>query len=202
MATDYLLALFSLCFAVILLRLGSRLSSRVTVYWGLVFGAIAAAAAAGGTAHGLAAELSSRQHAAIWKVAVLAPGFAAFFLLLTSARSILLPVAASWLALLAAAKLAVYCWWMSSHDEFGWVVIDYGASLLVALALHLYAWRRRGERAARWVVWGVLVSFGAAAVQQGGLAPAVWFNHNDLYHVIQMGANYLLFRGARAMRER
>ncbi len=54
----------------------------------------------------------------------------------------------------------------------------------------------------RWTAAGVAVSFAAAAVQQSGLALHRHFNHNDLYHVIQMGGLYLLYRGGLLLRDR
>ena len=41
----------------------------------------------------------------------------------------------------------------------------------------------------------------AALFQQGRVAIHAHFNHNDLYHVIQMGAMYFLFRGGLLVRE-
>jgi len=41
---------------------------------------------------------------------------------------------------------------------------------------------------------------GAALVQAFRLAPHPQFNHNDLFHVVQMGALYLLYRGGMLFR--
>ena len=53
-----------------------------------------------------------------------------------------------------------------------------------------------------WIIGGVLVSFGAAGIQQSGIALHQHFNHNDIYHVVQMAGVYLLYRGARLLRDR
>jgi hypothetical protein len=42
---------------------------------------------------------------------------------------------------------------------------------------------------------GMVVSFLAAGVQMSGMTLHRHFNHNDLYHVIQMAGFYLLYRG-------
>lgn len=42
----------------------------------------------------------------------------------------------------------------------------------------------------------------AASVQASGFALHRHFNHNDLYHVIQIAAMVLLFVGARQLRDR
>jgi hypothetical protein len=46
-----------------------------------------------------------------------------------------------------------------------------------------------------------LVSCLAAAVQFNGIALHQHFNHNDLYHVVQMGGMYLFYRGALILKD-
>jgi hypothetical protein len=72
------------------------------------------------------------------------------------------------------------------------VVIDTGIAFAVVLALHL--WRFNG-----WIVAGVALSAAAALVQASGFALHRHFNHNDLYHVIQLAAIVLFYRGARRL---
>jgi hypothetical protein len=42
----------------------------------------------------------------------------------------------------------------------------------------------------------------AAAVQASGFALHRHFNHNDLYHVVQIAAMVLFYTGARRLRDR
>jgi hypothetical protein len=94
-------------------------------------------------------------------------------------------------------KLVVYASWMIAHDDFLWVLIDYGLTLVVLAAFHLAAWLRDRAPSAPWILASVAVSILAAAVQASGLTLHRHFNHNDLYHVIQLAALWLLYRGAR-----
>jgi hypothetical protein len=48
----------------------------------------------------------------------------------------------------------------------------------------------------RWLKRAVVVSLAGLGVLVLKLAPHPHFNHNDLYHVIQMGGLYSLYRGA------
>jgi hypothetical protein len=75
--------------------------------------------------------------------------------------------------------------------------VQYGVAMLATLLIHLSprVWRQPGSPA---IVAGILVSFAAAAIQQAGIAPHAAFNHNDLYHVVQMAGVALLYRGAAA----
>ncbi|MGH7148791.1 MAG: DUF6962 family protein, partial [Nitrospiraceae bacterium] len=89
-----------------------------------------------------------------------------------------------------------------THDDFRFAIYDYALTNLSILALQLHAGVTRRAMSAPWLVGGVLVSFLAAAVQVNGIALHDHFNHNDLYHVVQMGGMYLFYRGARLLRDR
>jgi peptidoglycan/LPS O-acetylase OafA/YrhL len=100
------------------------------------------------------------------------------------------------------AQLIVYGFWMATHDDFRYVIYDYAFTYLSISALQLHAGVTRSAMSAPWLVGGVLVSFLAAAIQVNGIALYHHFNHNDLYHVIQMGGMYLFYRGARLLKDR
>lgn len=53
--------------------------------------------------------------------------------------------------------------------------------------------RREGHR---WLKRAVAITLVGLAVLVGGVSPHQHFNHNDLYHVIQMAGLYGLYRGA------
>lgn len=194
LATDYVLAVLGLMWGLNLLRRRGR-AARL---WGCGFLAMAAGAFFGGTAHGFAAWLSPAQQTLVWKATTYSIGFASFFLLAATGAGALACNASRVLVAIAAVKLAVYLWWMASHDEFRYVIYDYGPSMLIVLGVHLWAWRARAAEWAKWIAAGVVVSFAGAGVQMSGFALHEHFNHNDLYHVIQMAGLWLFWRGARA----
>ena len=75
------------------------------------------------------------------------------------------------------------------------VICDYGAAMLVlaaCAALTRRAWRP-------WMLGAVGLSVLAALIQQAGWDPAPWFNHNDLYHVVQGLAIWLFYLGGRRL---
>jgi hypothetical protein len=49
--------------------------------------------------------------------------------------------------------------------------------------------------ARKWIAGGVCATLVAAAVQQSGFDVHRHFNHNDLQHMVQMFAVWLLYRG-------
>ena len=78
------------------------------------------------------------------------------------------------------------------------MVADTGSAFALVALLHVLAWRRPGSG---WIVAGVAVSIGAAAVQASSIDLHRHFNHNDLYHVIQIGALLLYYGGVRRLRD-
>jgi hypothetical protein len=178
LATDYLLTLAAVVFAVRLWR-----TNRM---WALAFLFTAAGSFFGGTFHGFAQTMDPLVAAALWKATVFSIGLASFFLLAGSGRA---------LAVVAIVKLVIYASWMITHDAFIWVIIDYGMTLLLIGVAQL---ARRGPSTS-WVISSIVVSVAGALVQQSGFALHEHFNHNDLYHLIQLVALWLLFRGGMLM---
>lgn len=172
LATDYLLTIAGAIFAAKLWR-----TQRM---WALAFAFTALGSFLGGTYHGLL------HSPALWKGVVFSIGIASFFLLAGSGRAF---------AVIATIKLVAYCSWMIAHDGFEWVIADYGITLLlVGIAALL---RRDGSSS--WIWGSIALSVVGALVQRSGFALHRHFNHNDLYHVIQLAALWLLYRGGRAM---
>jgi hypothetical protein len=177
LATDYLLALAAVTFAV-------RLWNRHRL-WALAFLFTALAAFLGGTYHAFAPE-----NGLLWKAVVFSVGIASFFLLAGSGGRAL--------RIFATVKLIAYLAWMSTHDEFVWVIADYGISLLI-LGVVFTVWR---SPATRWVLASIAASIAGALVQQFRVTlHPFWMDFNDIYHLIQIVALWLLYR-AGAMRQR
>ena len=64
------------------------------------------------------------------------------------------------------------------------------------------AYVRREDGTVKWITSGVLVTLMGLTVQQTGFRRHLEFNHNDIYHLIQIAAFYMLFRGACTLRDR
>lgn len=176
LATDYLLGGVSAWIAF--------KTFRISRFWALGFAALSIAAFLGGTWHGFA------QSDTLWKATLLAAGAASFGMLSGSAVATTSGAARALLLGFAAVKLAVYSAWMLSHEEFIWVVADTGVSLAIIAALYLWRFNR-------WMLAGVAVSLAAGAAQASGFALHRHFNHNDLYHVMQIAALAFFYRGIR-----
>ena len=84
---------------------------------------------------------------------------------------------------------------IARRPEFRVAAADYGGALAVLLAGAVYSWIRWSEPGASWLVGGVLLSLVAGIVQARRLGLHRHFNHNDLFHLIQLLALYLFYRG-------
>ncbi|MEA3193387.1 MAG: hypothetical protein QOD26_1720 [Betaproteobacteria bacterium] len=186
MLTDYALAGVTGVLCIFLFK-NQAVSARL---WTLAFAALAAASFLGGTHHGFEIQW-------LWKPTVLAVGVASFGMLAGTAYSTTSGNVRRALVIAAALKLAFYETWMLGHDDFIFVVADTASAMLAVAALHLLA---LDNAATRWILAGVVVSLIAAGIQAGRVAlHPQWFNHNDLYHVVQIAAMALYYAGARRM---
>ena len=60
---------------------------------------------------------------------------------------------------------------------------------------------RKGDESRVWLIRGLLLTLAGFMVQQTGFRFGLHFNHNDIFHVMQMGALYLFFKGARLLKD-
>ncbi len=198
--TDYLLAGVTGWLGWRLFRARAGQAARAS--WALAFAGLALAAVLGGSHHGFAPHLSESTLFLLWKATVLAVGMASFAMLAGSTVATTAGGPRKVLLALAMAKLAAYTGWMLFHDEFIYVIVDTGLTMLVIAALHGTSALRNADRASLWVLGGVGVSVLAAGVQASGFSLHRHFNHNDLYHVIQIAAMALYYLGGRHLSDR
>jgi uncharacterized protein DUF6962 len=184
LVTDYLLGGVTAWLSYLLFKK----QNASTRFWAIAFAALAVGAVLGGTWHGFV------QSDLLWKATVLSVGVASFAMVAGSAIATVTGAARKLLLGLVFLKFVFYCAWMLQRDEFIFVVLDTGIAFAAVAALHL--WRFNP-----WIVAGVAVSVMAGLVQASGFDLHRHFNHNDLYHMIQIAAMVLLYRGARLLRD-
>jgi hypothetical protein len=200
LATDYALGAVS---AILGWRLhqGAQ-DQRSRQCWALAFGAAAVSALLGGTHHGFAAVMSPFTYGLSWKVTVFAIGLFSFGMMAGSILATARGAARAGLLAFAGAQLAVYTAWMLVHDEYRYVVLDTAIAMSVMFLLHTWSAAVRGDKASYWALAGIAVSAAAAAVQFFRVALHEHFNHNDLYHLVQIAGMVLFYRGGKLLRDR
>lgn len=199
--TDLILSALAVYFAVGLGRQHELTGMNVHLYFSYAFRALSLGALLGALTHGLGRNMSVAAGRILWRGTLLSLGAAACFLLLATGYHAL-PVQSvrnlQWLPVLG---LALYAIVVLRDDRFLWAVVFYATSLLVMLSVMLHGIFSGGIEGSGIVAAGILVSFAAAIIQRSGLTLHRHFNHNDLYHVIQMIGLYYLYRGAMLLRD-
>ena len=199
--TDYALGTLSELCGVFLLRQNMSLRQASIRWWALALIGAAIGSYVGGTYHGFQHAMDARVAAVLWKVTTISMGVASFLLLTAAITSAFAGQDRQWLIAAAVLKLVIFIGWMLGHDEFRYVIYDYGSTLAILLLL-VAAERTHGVSGHRaYIASGIVVSIAAAAVQQSGFRLHRHFNHNDLMHVIQMGGVWLLYRGGARLRD-
>lgn len=193
--TDYAITIETGLFALILNRLGYRSKCVATHLWAVAFLCVAIAAFLGGSYHGFTLYLNLSISQYLWQSTLIAISLASFFMLVAvSLQS--LPVSwQPWLISTVAVSLWITHNWPVMRDGFANTLLSYLIALLVVILLRTIS-PYPGKGFPIWFACGFLVSCIAAAIQatQFNLFPSV--NHNDLYHIVQMLALYLIYRGA------
>lgn len=191
-ATDFALGVLTAVLGLDLLQSGSAPQTA----WGSAFLAASAAALLGGTLHGFGPRFDTRRRNILWRSVLLLTGLGSTLLLIGAALSMPPGAPRTVLLAIASGKALVVGLWIVKHAEFSALVIDSTVSLALILAISVQRSVAEGIDGTGWIVAGVLVSVVAGAVQRSGVRVHRHLNHNDLYHLLQMVAAWLLYRGA------
>ncbi len=194
--TDYILAIETFVFAVLLSRQAARDREITIKFWALAFFVIAIAAITGGTCHGFIRSLPESIYKLLWKITLYAVGVSTLFMLSSTAYATLKDLPRRILLVLAWIQFSVFIIFIARTSDFKYVIYDYVPAMILILALCIFRWHAPFSA---WISAGILVSFVAAGIQLSGFTLHQHFNHNDLYHVIQIIAMYLLYRGGKLL---
>jgi hypothetical protein len=165
----------------------------------LFFASSALGALAGGTVHGFFLDDGSLAGATLWRAALLALGVTAFAAWSIGARLALTARTARIVEALAALELAAYAVIVIAFDQrFLVAIANYAPAVAFLAVSFLVAYRRHRSRPLLTGLAGLLLTAAAAVVQRQRIAlhPTL-FNHNALYHAIQMVAFVLIFQAGR-----
>lgn len=205
--TDYLIAVVASILAVFLLRLGWANRQISVGLWAVAFGCVAAAAALGGTCHGFVGWLGESLSDWLWQTMIYALSLASFTMLAGTIVGSVSPKRQRWLLLGTAVKSILVWIGLVQKPEFEIAAVDYLVSMAVVLVLQLYQLSASpllpssSTQAAPWLIAGVLVSGLAIGFLGSGFTLSAFFNHNDLYHLVQLVGLGLLYQGAKQLKD-
>jgi hypothetical protein len=201
MFTDYLIS--AQCFYLFInlkKQLGDRiyLSQRV---WMFAIVAIGLASFFGGTHHGLALILPENFTYALWRCSTYAVGVVSFLILVGTMKSSLPGKWHKPLFLLSLLQLLVFFYWMIDHDKFLYVIMDYALSMIAVLVFQTISKLIYKTGSEGYFIKAVIISLIGAGVQQSDLDLHHHFNHNDIYHLIQMVSIYMFYKGVPLLKD-
>jgi hypothetical protein len=197
--TDY--GLFAECaiFAWLILRQPAT-NTALRIWVGLFFIATALAALFGGTVHGFFTDATAGFGRMLWKASMLAIAAAALSLWVIGGRLLFSHRGADRVVLVAAGLTTAFALTIAFVDDSFAVAV---AGYLPAAVFLFAGFVRAAVRGIGWAtpgIWGLALSFAAAALQQLRIAlHPVYFNHNALYHLVQAVALALLFAACRSL---
>jgi hypothetical protein len=192
--TDLLLCLLSLTFG-IRLR-GSE--SRARSLWSFAFLASSLGSLTGGVYHAFQPSLSPLLLTILWKITAAVLAAAGLLLFFGTTRALVTQRMSRVLIIAASVLFVTYLAWMTTHDEFIYIIVFYGTMMIATLVTCTVRYRI-APRACALIISGIAIAVLAAAVQASHIDPFAHLNHNDLYHVIQMVSLYVMYRGAREL---
>jgi hypothetical protein len=174
---------------------------RPVTLWAWAFVFITIASLAGAYYHACRMPLSLQQTSIAWKVVPVSTGVAMFFFGWAAATAWLRSRLRRRVVGLLAVQIGGCLVWALYRNGFAVTVAE---SVPVLLALLTGSALRRRDRASRWIAAGVLTTFLAAIVQVShlfGLETVGGVDFNVIFHVIELAANYLLFRAGLLLEE-
>ena len=194
--TNLVLALFALALTA---RLGYAAAAEGKVATFALAGAFMATAISalfGAVAHGVDPRTDADARKRVWRLALYATGLIGAAIV-ASVAFFAAPPGAVRTGVLIVAGLKLLALWVAVtlRPEFRVAAADNAGALAVLLAGAIYVWVRFDSSAAPWLLAGVFVSVVAGVIQARRIGIHRHFNHNDLFHVVQLVALYLFFRG-------
>jgi hypothetical protein len=195
-ATDAVLAILALACIRWLATRKSADPARVTL-WVLVLALLALASALGAVAHGLA--LSSDTLYVLWQPLFLALGLVVALFVVAAVYDGVSPAAAR--RLLIPALVVGACFYLLTllfPGTFMVFVLYEAVAMLLALALYFRLALRGGATWPWLMVLGIVLNIVAAAIQATGTVRftlVVPFDHNGVFHLVQMVAIVVLVAG-------
>ena len=201
-ATNVVLAVLAFVFATRLTYRSAGEGSAATGCLATGMLATGLAALVGALAHGTDPERNAALRERFWRGALYLAGFIGAASVASVAFFAARGITRTAILVFAGIKLVVFIVRVTRRPEFSVAAVDYGEALAIMLVGAAYEMFRRRAPGMEWLIVGVLVSLVAGIVQARRLALHRHFNHNDLYHVIQMAALFAFYRGGALLVDR
>lgn len=171
--------------------------------WAIAFCGTAIAALAGSIYHSFANLLTPSIVTLCQLVTASGIGLASSMMLVGIVKSHLAPSIQPWCMGAVGLKLWLYFYVQSRHpNDFAYAVTDYLSAMAIIFILAAKDYCSQQTSSTVWITSGIVVSGLAAAVLGLKWSPVMAISPDALYHVVQMVALYLFFRGSSRLGDR
>ena len=96
---------------------------------------------------------------------------------------------------LVAAIIFICIIWFYFDDDLMNAVKLYVPSVILIMVLMIYGWLVKGDSGGAWILGGFFVTLVGASFTVTKIGFHQHFNHNDIFHIIQIGGMALIYRG-------
>jgi hypothetical protein len=163
--------------------------------WARAFMALALASLVGGIFHGFQLNFPESFNRLLWRATLAIGSASSFYMLLAGASQFDRPERQQGWHRVGIAKFILGLAAGAVEPVFLVVLVDFSVTMLLVTGLVLSKLKAMRVAGARFLA-GVLLFFVGGLVQHLQLAPHPSFNHNDLFHVIQIAGNLMFYQCA------
>lgn len=193
--TDVVLTILGLGFGLSVLAQYQEKQFAFHFYWGWGFIWSGMGAFLGALSHGYGPYFNSKVQKILWKLTMFNIGVSGWLYAVGSSIFFFRNEtydAARWIFIVA---FILYILWLLKDDRFLVVIIYYIPLMLFIMGGMLYQFVVLNSAGSLAVAMGILVSLAGAGIQASGFSIHKHFNHNDIFHVIQMIGYLLMYQG-------
>ncbi len=187
--TDYILAVQSACFAVVIYRKPSP------PWWLLFYSTLSVASLAGGTVHGFCPDEASLLCIILWKMTLIALGAMVFAAWHVGAAFLQDKETMRWIKIGAAVQLCLFVTVILFYSQqFLFAAINYLPAAIFLLIIFIRLYFKTKVTALLLGGTSIVLTFLGSFIQIAGISlHSHYFNHNALYHAVQFVALCILF---------
>lgn len=164
------------------------------------FYTLAAGALLGAIAHGFSPNFPPILKMLVWKATVLSAGLTAMFFVLTSLAAVMSFESYTllrWIPILGLIIYAVIIWRDSQFIQAMKFTVP---AMIFVLAAMIYIFGTTKDAGAGNIILGLLITSVGAVLWAVRFSPHSHFNHNDIYHLVQMVGLWFIYRGGLAIK--
>ena len=190
--TDYIIFILGIIFGGLTISIQN---SQFHQLWGASFISIGIGAFFGGTSHGFGPKMKGIYRKVLWRITIIFIGISGIFMAMSSSLFFITENGKYALFITAGVLLILYFLKIRKQDSFRSAVTFYMPLLGVTLVGFSMAFYFQNITGALFITIGLIVCITGSLTQLLKISLHEKFNHNDLFHVIQMLGMFLMYRG-------